>query len=112
MVSNSYKKLKNVWWIDLEYLFLRENNRTFLDTRCSPFWTLMRFNAIYTMPRKNYESPSTRYQMVEVESAFCGSSSEVTNPGPQSAGLDEQSVNTGFGGDFSGSEWDTDPTTK
>ena len=48
--------------------------------------------------------------MVEVESAFCGSSSEVTNPGPQSAGIDEHSVNTGFGGDFSGSEWDTNPT--
>ena len=48
--------------------------------------------------------------MVEVESAFCGSSSEVTNPGPQSAGIDEHSVNTGFGGDFSESGWDTDPT--
>ena len=48
--------------------------------------------------------------MVEVESAFCGSSSEVTNPGPQSAGIDEHSINTDFGGDFSGLEWDTDPT--
>lgn len=70
----------------------------------------MRFNAIYTMPRKNYEAPSTRYQMVEVESAFCGSSSEVTNPGPESAGIEEHSINTGFGGDFSESGWDTDPT--
>ena len=70
----------------------------------------MRFNAIYTMPRKNYEAPSTRYQMVEVESAFCGSSSEVTNPGPTPAGINEHSINDGFGGDFSGSGWDTDPT--
>ena len=111
MVSNSYKKLKNVWWIDLEYLFLRENNRTFLDTRCSPFWTLMRFNAIYTMPRKNYEAPSTRCQMVEVESAFCGSSSEVTNPNEDYGRIGEHSINTEFAGDFSESGWD-DPTSQ
>ena len=48
--------------------------------------------------------------MVEVESAFCGASSEVTNPGPKSAGIEEHSINDGFGGDFSGSGWDTDPT--
>ena len=48
--------------------------------------------------------------MVEVESAFCGSSSEVTNPGPTSAGIDEHSINDGFGGNFSESGWDTDPT--
>ena len=50
--------------------------------------------------------------MVEVESAFCGASSEVTNPDKASGRIDEHSVNTGFGGDFSGSEWDPDPTTK
>ena len=72
----------------------------------------MRFNAIYTMPRKNYESPSTRYQMVEVESAFCGSSSTVTNPDNANGRIVEHSINTDFGGDFSGSEWDPDPTTK
>ena len=70
----------------------------------------MRFNAIYTMPRKNYEAPSTRYQMVEVESAFCGASSEVTNPDKTSGRIDEHSINIDFGGDFS-SGWDTDPTT-
>ena len=70
----------------------------------------MRFNAIYTMPRKNYEAPSTRYQMVEVESAFCGASSKVTNPDKASGRIDEHSINDGFGGDFSGSVWDTDPT--
>ena len=48
--------------------------------------------------------------MVEVESAFCGASSEVTNPGPKSAGIEEHSIYDGFGGDFSGSEWDTNPT--
>ncbi len=48
--------------------------------------------------------------MVEVESAFCGSSSEVTNPGPTPAGINEHSINIDFGGDFS-SGWDTDPTT-
>lgn len=48
--------------------------------------------------------------MVEVESAFCGASSEVTNPGPTPAGINEHSINIDFGGDFS-SGWDTDPTT-
>ena len=72
----------------------------------------MRLNAIYTMPRKNYEAPSTRYQRVEVESAFCGSSSEVTNPNKDSGRIDEHSTNTDFGEDFSGLGWDTDPTTK
>lgn len=68
------------------------------------------------MPRKNYESPSTRYQMVEVESAFCGASSEVINPDKASGRIDEHSINTGFGGDFSESVsvpesgWDIDPT--
>ena len=62
------------------------------------------------MPRKNYEAPSTRYQMVEVESAFCCSSSEVTNPNKDSGRIEEHSINIDFGGDFS-SGWDTDPTT-
>ena len=48
--------------------------------------------------------------MVEVESAFCGASSEVTNPDKASGRIDEHSINDGFGGDFSGSEWDTNPT--
>ena len=48
--------------------------------------------------------------MVEVESAFCGSSSEVTNPDNTNGRIDEHSINDGFGGDFSGSGWDTDPT--
>ena len=48
--------------------------------------------------------------MVEVESAFCGSSSTVTNPDNTNGRIDEHSINDGFGGDFSGSGWDTDPT--
>ena len=66
------------------------------------------------MPRKNYESPSTRYQMVEVESAFCGASSNVTNPDNANGRIVEHSINNDFGGDFSesvpGSGWDIDPT--
>ena len=49
--------------------------------------------------------------MVEVESAFCGASSEVTNPNKDNGRIGEHSISTGFGGDFSESGWDTDPTT-
>ena len=60
------------------------------------------------MKRKNYLSPSTFLSRIEVESAFCGASSEVTNPNKDSGRIDEQSINTGFGGDFSESGWDTE----
>ena len=50
--------------------------------------------------------------MVEVESAFCGASSEVTNPDKEGSGrIGEHSINTEFGGDFSESGWD-DPTSQ
>ena len=49
--------------------------------------------------------------MVEVESAFCGASSNVTNPDNAIGRISEHSINIGFGGDFSESGWDTDPTT-
>lgn len=62
------------------------------------------------MFRKNYESPLTVYQRVEVESAFCGASSDVTNPNKDSGRIEEHSVNTDFIGDFSVNGWDTDPT--
>ena len=62
--------------------------------------------------KKDYESPSLSLRRIELESGFCGASAEVSNPGSESAGINEHSINTGFGGDFSGSEWDTDPTTK
>ena len=62
------------------------------------------------MKRKNYLSPSTFRSRIEVESAFCGASSEVTNSNKDSGRIDEHSINDGFGGDFSGLEWNTDPT--
>ena len=62
------------------------------------------------MKRKNYLSPSTFRSRIEVESAFCGASSTVTNPDNANGRIEEQSINTGFGGDFSGLDLDTDPT--
>ena len=62
------------------------------------------------MKRKDYLSPSTFRSRIEVESAFCGASSTVTNPDNANGRIEEQSVNIEFGGDFSGSEWDTNPT--
>ena len=62
--------------------------------------------------RKKYESPLTELAHVQLEDGICAGSSEITNPGPESVGIEEHSINTGFGGDFSeGSGWDTDPTT-
>ena len=46
-----------------------------------------------------------------MESAFCGASSDVTNPDKASGRIDEHEINTDFIGDFSGSSWDTDPTS-
>ena len=60
--------------------------------------------------KKVYETPFTTHVRVEMESQLCTGSSEVTNPDKTSGRIDEQSTNTGFGGDFSGAEWDTDPT--
>ena len=61
--------------------------------------------------KKDYESPSLSLRRIEMESGFCSASAEVTNPNKDSGRIDEHSINTGFGGDFS-SKWDTDPTTK
>ena len=60
--------------------------------------------------KKDYESPSLSLRRIELESGFCGASSVVTNPDNANGRIEEHSINTGFGGDFSGSEWDTDPT--
>lgn len=60
--------------------------------------------------KKDYESPSLSLRRIELESGFCGASADVKNPKGTSGGIDEHSINTGFGGDFSGSEWDADPT--
>ena len=59
------------------------------------------------MKRKNYLSPSTFRSRIEVESAFCGASSEVINP-KDNGGIDEHLLNKDFGGDFSESGWDTE----
>ena len=63
------------------------------------------------MKRHEYLSPRTSRSRIEVESAFCGASSEVTNPDKENGRIDEHSNNTVFGGDFSGVEWDNNPTT-
>ena len=60
--------------------------------------------------KKVYETPFTSHVRVEMESQLCAGSSEVTNPDKPTAGINEQSTNTGFGGDFSESGWETDPT--
>lgn len=60
--------------------------------------------------KKVYETPFTTHVRVEMEGRLCAGSSEVTNPDKASGRIEEQSINTGFGGDFSGAEWDTDPT--
>ena len=60
--------------------------------------------------KKDYESPSLSLRRIELESGFCGASADVKNPKGTSGGIDEHSINTGFGGEFSGSEWDADPT--
>ena len=61
--------------------------------------------------KKVYETPFTTHVRVEMESQLCAASSQVTNPDSATGGIDEHSINTGFGGDFSESGWDTDPTT-
>ena len=61
--------------------------------------------------KKVYETPFTTHVRVEMESQLCAASSTVTNPDKTSGRIDEHSINDGFGGDFSGSSWDTDPTT-
>lgn len=60
--------------------------------------------------KKVYETPFTTHVRVEMESQLCKASSEVTNPNNDNGRINEHSINDGFGGDFSGSSWDTDPT--
>ena len=61
--------------------------------------------------KKVYETPFTTHVRVEMESQLCAASSTVTNPDSATGRINEHSINDGFGGDFSGSTWDTDPTT-
>lgn len=60
--------------------------------------------------KKIYESPSTTHVRVEMEGRLCAGSATVTNPNNENGYIEEQSINTGFGGDFSESGWGTDPT--
>lgn len=62
------------------------------------------------MNKKMYETPSTKRSLVEMEAGLCAASVEVTNPGNANGKINEHSVNTDFGGDFSESGWETDPT--
>lgn len=64
------------------------------------------------MKKKKYETPSVSLSRIEVENSICSASAEIKNPNEDSGRIDEHLINDGFGGDFSGSEWDTDPTTK
>lgn len=63
------------------------------------------------MNKKMYETPSTKRSLVEMEAGLCAASTTVTNPDDANGRINEHSVNTGFGGDFSESGWDADPTT-
>lgn len=60
--------------------------------------------------KKVYETPFTTHVRVEMESQLCAASSEFTTPDNANGHINEHSTNTEFGGDFSGAEWDTDPT--
>ena len=60
--------------------------------------------------KKVYETPFTSHVRVEMESQLCTGSSKVTNPDNANGRINEHSTNTSFGGDFSESGWDTDPT--
>lgn len=59
--------------------------------------------------KKPYESPSTKCTLVEMEAGLCAASMAVTNPDNANGRIDEHSVNTGFGGDFSNDGWNVDP---
>ena len=54
-----------------------------------------------------YETPFTTHVRVEMESQLCAASSEFTTPDNANGHINEHSTNTEFGGDFSGSGWDT-----
>lgn len=62
------------------------------------------------MKKKKYETPSVSLSRIEVENSICSASAEIKNPNENSGRIDEHSINSGFEGDFSGSNWDTDPT--
>lgn len=60
--------------------------------------------------RKKYESPLTEMARVQLEDGICAGSSNIQNPNENAGRIEEHKINTGFGGDFSESGWDADPT--
>ena len=62
--------------------------------------------------KKVYETPFTTHVRVEMEGQLCAGSATIKNPNEDNGRIDEHSTNTKFGGDFSESGWDTDPTIK
>ena len=60
--------------------------------------------------KKVYETPFTLHVRVEMESQLCAASSTVTNPNEDTGRIEEQSINTDFGGNFS-TGWDSEPTS-
>lgn len=61
--------------------------------------------------RKKYESPLTELAHVQLEDGICAASSEIANPGPSQAGIEEHQKNSEFNGDFS-TGWDEKPYTE
>lgn len=58
------------------------------------------------MKRKIYETPRTTYYSVEVEGSFAGSAN-VQNPKGQNGEIEDQTINTSFGSEFSfGDSWE------
>lgn len=59
--------------------------------------------------KKVYESPFTKKTQVELEDGVCAAgSATVTNP-KETGGINEHKTNTGFSGDFSNDDWDSNP---
>lgn len=61
--------------------------------------------------KKPYESPSTQCTLVEMEAGLCAASITKDDKSGVNGRINEHSLNKGFGGDFSESDWDTDPTS-
>ena len=61
------------------------------------------------MKRNEYESPRTSRSCIVVESAFCGASSDVTNPDNKNGRIDEHGIGSTITFDENNG-WDIDPT--
>ena len=61
------------------------------------------------MERTVYEAPVTERFQVELEGSFCGSV-DVQNPGPNQAGIQDQTINQDFTEiTFDAGNWSTEP---